>query len=129
MKAAYCYLPILPARWGQFRAVGRLSPTARSRLTPLFDVHVPVLKKGQKLETYLVGRVDGMYRCWEADRPLYVDVYNFPLDMRTESGARPIAYLLNLMRSRGLRGYPGRRHGIGAGLRLPHCRAHVDREI
>lgn len=34
MRGAYCYLPILSARGGAFRAVSRLSPLTRSRLTP-----------------------------------------------------------------------------------------------
>src|ERR1700675_2180676 len=56
MRGTYCYLPILRARWGAFQAIGELSPIARSRLTPLFDVPVPTSKNGKTLETYLAER-------------------------------------------------------------------------
>jgi hypothetical protein len=101
MRGAYCYLPILRARGGHFRAVGALSPLARSRLTPLFDVPVP--KQGKKLESYLASRADRIHRCWETGRSIYVDVHDFPLDLRTESGAQPITHLVDLMRMRGSR--------------------------
>ena len=68
MRGAYCYLPILTARDGAFRAVSTLSPLARSRLTPLFDVPAPVLKEGKTLDAYLTERANGMHRCWDAGR-------------------------------------------------------------
>lgn len=39
-------------------------------------------------------------------RPVYVDVHDLPLDLRTDSGAQPIAHLVDLMRKRGLRPIP-----------------------
>ncbi len=101
MRASYCYLPILPARWGQFRAVSATSPLARSRMTPLFDVPAPVLKEGKTLEGYLDSRAEGICRGWGADRPVYIDVYNFPLDVRTEGGVQPITYLAEQLHRRG----------------------------
>jgi len=106
MRDAYCYLPILPARGGHFRAVDALSSLARSRLIPFFDVPAPVLERAKTVESYLTSRADGIHRCWETDRPIYVDVHNFPLDLRTESGAQPITYLVDLLRMRGLRPIP-----------------------
>jgi hypothetical protein len=88
MRGAYCYLPIFPARDGHFLAVDALSPLARSRLTPLFDVPAP--KQGKTLEGYLASRADGIHRCWETGRSIYVDVHDFPLNLRTESGAQPL---------------------------------------
>lgn len=96
MRGTYCYLPILRARWGAFQAIGELSPIARSRLTPLFDVPVPTPKNGRTLETYLAERAKGIHQSWGQERPVYVDIDDLPLDLRTSSGAQPIAYLLNV---------------------------------
>jgi hypothetical protein len=62
MRGTYCYLPILRARWGAFQAIGELSPIARSRMTPLFDVPVPTPKNGKTLETYLAERAKGFLK-------------------------------------------------------------------
>ncbi len=51
-------------------------------------------KEGKTLEGYLAERADGIRRCWEYGRPVYVDVHDFPLDRRTETGAQPIAHLV-----------------------------------
>ena len=59
MRGTYCYLPILPARGGAFRAVSWLSPTARSRLIPMFDIPDPVLGKGEIVESHLAKRAKG----------------------------------------------------------------------
>ena len=106
MRASYCYLPILRARGGQFKAVAALSPEARSRLIPLFDVPAPVLKEGETLERYLEKRADGIHRCWGPETPVYVDVYDFPPDFLTESGSQPIEHLAKSMRARGTRPIP-----------------------
>ncbi|MBI2311600.1 MAG: hypothetical protein HYU77_03755 [Betaproteobacteria bacterium] len=56
MRGAYCYLPILPARGGAFRAVGSLSSDARSRMTPLFNIPAPAPKDKNALDAYLSYR-------------------------------------------------------------------------
>jgi len=44
MKGAFCYLPILCAKQGEFRACSKLSPQAQARMAVLFDIPVPVLR-------------------------------------------------------------------------------------
>jgi len=106
MRGSYCYLPILPARFGAFRAVGALSPASRSRLMPMFDVRSVILKNGETLDAYLIKRAIGISQCWEAGRPVYVDAHDLPLEARTLSGAQPIAFLVDYFRSRGARVVP-----------------------
>lgn len=106
MRASYCYLPILPARSGAFRAIAQLSPDAVSRLNPMFDVPAPVLKDGKTLDAYLAERAQGIHGCWERDRPVYVDVHDFDPALRTTAGAQPIAFLLDQLRQRGSRAIP-----------------------
>lgn len=106
MRGSYCYLPILPARFGAFRAVGALSPIARARLTPMFDVRSVVLKAGDTLDSYLMKRATGISTCWDSERPFYLDVHDLPLDARTSSGSQPISFLVDYFRSRGARVVP-----------------------
>lgn len=101
MRGAYCYLPILPARGGAFRAVAALSPDAQSRLTPFFNVPAPALKDGQTLDAYLAKRAEGIHGCWDTERPVYVDVHDLSPELRTSTGAQPIAYLLEQLLMRG----------------------------
>ena len=98
MRGVYCYLPILPARGGAFRAVAKLSPLARSRLIPLFDVPLRVPKNNETLEDYLTKRVEGIHAAWGRGRPVYVDVHDLALDLRTSSDAAPITFLFDLLR-------------------------------
>lgn len=100
-SASYCYLPILRARDGAFQAVSTLSPKARSRLTPIFDVPAPVLKEGKTLDDYLNKRVDGIHKCWERERPVYIDVHDINPDLRTSDGRQPITYLIDTLRQYG----------------------------
>lgn len=101
MRGTYCYLPMLRARWGAFHAVGALSPIARSRLTPMFDVAMPAFRNGKTLEDYLTERAQGIHQSWGPLRPVYVDVHDLPPDLRTSSGAQPITYLFDVQRMHG----------------------------
>jgi hypothetical protein len=98
MRGLYCYLPILRAKAGEFSAVRSLSPTARSRLTPLFDVTVQGIGDTRAFDTYLDQRAAGVIRAWGTTRPVYVDVHDLPPDVRTTSGAAPIACLFDFLR-------------------------------
>lgn len=106
MKRAFCYLPILRAKQGEFSAVQALSPDARSRLVPLFDLPVPLLGNGVKLEDYVTECANGIHASWGRGRQVYVDVHDFPLDLRTQTGTQPIAYLFDLLRDRGVEAIP-----------------------
>lgn len=99
-------MPILRARGGAFRAVAGLSQRARSRLTPLFDVPVPVLRDNQTLDDYLTKRANGIAHAWGRVRPFYIDAHDLPLDLRTSSGNVPITFLVDRLRSEGALAIP-----------------------
>lgn len=99
-------MPILRARGGVFRALAAISPRTKSRIVPLFDVPVPVMRDDQTLEEILTKRANGIYEAWGRARPVYVDVHDFPLDLRTTSGDTPISFLFDLLRTEGLSAIP-----------------------
>ena len=106
MRGSFCYMPILPARYGVFRAMAVLSSLARSRTAPMFDVPNIILKPAETLESYLLKRVDGIYGAWAADRPCYVDAYGIPIDWRLSSGEICIEFIIRRLRERGARVIP-----------------------
>ena len=106
MRGTYCYLPILPARGGAFRAVSWLSPTARSRLIPMFDIPDPVLGQGETLESHLAKRAKGIHDAWGSSRSVYVDAHNFPPGLLMSSGMHPITYVFELLRAHGSSAIP-----------------------
>lgn len=67
MRGLYCYLPILRAKAGEFSAVRSLSPAARSRLTPLFDVTVQGVGDTKAFDTYLEERAAETYSVGDHD--------------------------------------------------------------
>jgi hypothetical protein len=99
-------MPILPARGGAFRAISAASPLARSRMVPMFDVRAVALKGGKTLDGYLDERARGIRQCWEIDRPVYIDVHDLPLDLRTGSGMQPITFMVESLRAHGYRAVP-----------------------
>ena len=105
MRGSYCYLPLLKARDGQFKAVGTVSPTARSRFAPLFDVEPPNARQAANTKGYLEKKVHGIKLCWVPDRPVYVDAHNFPVDMFVD-GRRPVALVCEGLRAHGFSAVP-----------------------
>jgi hypothetical protein len=106
MRGSYCYMPILPARYGAFRAVASLSPIGRSCIAPMFDVPNVVLKANQTIDNYLEKRAREIRFCWEPDRVSYLDVHNLPLDWYTTSGSLPLLFLVDYLRVRRSRVIP-----------------------
>ena len=92
MKGSYCYLAILKARGGQFNAVRGVSPTARSRFAPLFDILQPSPRQAENHKAYLDKIGDRIVASWAPDRPIYVDARDFPVE--TEVFGRPPAALV-----------------------------------
>ncbi len=95
MRHSYFYMPILPARGGAFGALSRLSPTTSSRLTPLLDIPDPVLHGTSDLESHYLNRAKGISEAWTHGRPLYVDMYNLPPQLRMASGMHPLRYVFD----------------------------------
>lgn len=121
MRGSYCYMPILPARYGAFRAVASLSPIGRSRIAPIFDVPNVVLKANQTIDSYLEKRASEIRNCWEPDRVSYLDVHNLPLDWYTTSGSLPLLFLVDHLRARRSRVIPVTGSVLDRGLAYLHA--------
>lgn len=100
MKGAFCYMPVLKARSGSFDAVRAISPAARSRLAPLFDILPPNAHQAKNLGAYLQKKVQGIAGCWAPERPLYLDANAFPVESLID-GRSPVAIVASSLRAQG----------------------------
>ncbi len=92
------YIPALKAKSGEFGAVERLSPTAKERIIPLFDVlPVPIdwntHSPAKPLEDHLDRICTKLRKCWGAQGPLLIDLFDLPLEERTSNGTHPVLHL------------------------------------
>lgn len=106
MYRSYYYLPILRAKTGEFSAVATLSPLARSRITPMFDVPVQGIADEPTLEAYLQRSAEGVFNAWGTARPVYIDAHDLPHEDGGSPHISAIARLLELLRMRGVRAIP-----------------------
>ncbi|MGE0558175.1 MAG: beta family protein [Burkholderiales bacterium] len=86
--------------------MARLSPTTSSRLTPLLDIPDPVLHGTSDLESHYFKRAKGISEAWSHARPLYVDMYNLPSQLRMASGMHPLRYVFDQLVRLGVRAIP-----------------------
>lgn len=105
MRGSYCYLPILKARSGAFNALRTVSPTARARIAPLFDVLPPDPKQAKDPQAYLTKKIQGIAGCWAPDRPVYLDAHAFPLDALI-GGMPPVAVVARGLAAHGFQVVP-----------------------
>ncbi len=105
MKSSYCYLPILKARSGHFNAVRTVSPTARSRFAPLFDLLPPMGNQAAKPRAYLEKKVKGIVSCWAPERPVYIDAHDYAVDTLIDRRT-PVELVTEGIRAHGFRPVP-----------------------
>jgi hypothetical protein len=103
MRHSYCYMPILRAKAGEFSAVQALSPLAKSRTTPLFDVPVPGSSDEQDARSYLLKRAQGIVDAWGTERPIYVDVHDLPQEGATDAS---LTRLFDVLKANGAQAIP-----------------------
>lgn len=98
------YFPILLAKNGEIDALGQLSPGARYRTRPLFDITRP--KPGKSLAAHVCGIVQGLAKSWGISSPLYLDLSRFEPDVRTEDGRSLVDHVFDCARQCGLKAIP-----------------------
>ena len=100
MKGSFCYMPVLKARKGSFDAIRAVSPIARSRLAPLFDILPPNAGQARDIGAYLQRKIDGIAGSWVPDRPLYLDAHSFPVESSIH-GQPPVAVVAEALMVQG----------------------------
>lgn len=73
------YVPVLKGKEGEFGALETLRDDVRSRLMPLIEIpDIPYdyanERPAKSADEHLRGIVERLAKCWDRDRPLYVDL-------------------------------------------------------
>lgn len=134
------YFPIHRAKKGEIIGAGHLSPKARTRVRPTFEVQKPDDDSDESLEEYLARVAKDLSDAWDHRLPLFVDMPHFAPDVRTADGKHCVEFLFRCLRQHGMAAIPmtgpeivrgpgydyldaiasiARTDGRGAAIRLP----------
>ena len=95
MKSAI-YFPILRGKEGEIDAIGHLSPYARSRVRPLFDIQKPRSPAKSSLEQFLADTAREIASAWGTTRP---NSSIFDVTDPNQNVAQAIGTLMQLLKS------------------------------
>ena len=105
------YVPILKGKQGEYSALEGLLSATKSRLTPLIEVpqipwdfenEVPA----KTLDEHLDKVAAKIQKCWEAERPLFLDLLWIPEEESMQDGSHPLTYVLEDGRNIGIKLIP-----------------------
>lgn len=95
------YFPTLRAKRGEISAIGHLSPEARTRIRPTFDIPKPKAKnKDPKdpIEYHLSDIASELAKNWGTPLSLFVDFSQYGPDEKAADGRHPVEYFLDCTR-------------------------------
>lgn len=88
MKSAI-YFPILRGKEGEIDAIGHLSPYARLRVRPLFDIQKPRSPAKSSIEQFLADKAREIASAWGTTRPLFIDFRRYGPARTPQPGFTP----------------------------------------
>lgn len=86
---------MLKGKEGEFKALMRVAPFIKERITPFIDVPPPSVLYKKTLDEYLTSVIEKIANCWDG-APIFVDFFEFSLSTRTLSGVHPLKYFGSL---------------------------------
>jgi hypothetical protein len=105
------YVPILKGKDGEYGALKELSPSTKSKLTPLveiisvpwdFEKEVPK----ESIDTHLEDVCGKILASWGTNHPLYIDPYWIDESERMKDSSHPLTYVFDDGRKKGVLGVP-----------------------
>ncbi len=89
------YFPILRAKQGEISAIAHLSPEARTRIRPTFDIPKRKAKSKASIENHLSGIASELAKNWGTALPLFVDFLQYGPDEKVADGRHPVEYFFD----------------------------------
>ena len=138
---AAIYFPTHHSKRGEINAVGHLSPNARTRTRPTFNIIKPASDNDDPIEYHLSDIASVVVKSWGTAFPLYFDFPRYGPDEKAANGRHPAEYFFDCGRQLRLQGIPvagpvstrgpgygyieaaariAHRDGRGAALRIPY---------
>ena len=105
------YVPILKGKDGEFRALIRLTSSARNNLTPFIDIprrdlDLQTNKPKDPIDVYLKRKAQKIHKAWGTHRQIFVDLFDLDLDLRIPSGTHFVEFLFSRLRNHDVRAIP-----------------------
>jgi len=100
------YFPILRARQGEIKATGHLSPKAKTRIRPIFDILKPKPDTKNSIESYLLDQSYEHQKNWGVTTPICFDFSRYAPDEKTTSEQHPAEYFFACLRQLKIQGIP-----------------------
>ncbi|UGQ46158.1 beta family protein [Massilia endophytica] len=97
------YVPILPAKQGEFAALSNLQPSYKSRIRPVFDVPNPGPGKPREMPMSRTAAKAG--KAW-GGKEAFLDITKWKSNARTESGIHVLEYSFAQFRAEGVQVHP-----------------------
>ena len=92
------YFPIHRAKKGELTAAAHLSPYARCRVRPVFEIQVPDAAASLSLEEYLAEQAAALCDAWGTSHPVFLDLPHFGPDVKARDGSHCITFLFECLR-------------------------------
>lgn len=89
------YFPIHRAKRGEISAIGHLSPEARTRIRPTFDIPKPKAKNKDPIEYHLSDIASELAKNWGMSLPLFVDFSQYGPDEKAADGRHHAEYFFD----------------------------------
>lgn len=92
MRRSACYFPIVPNKIGEIKAVGHLSPRARTRTRVVFEIDRPSGADATTLEEHVASAARQISEAWGSVYPILVDLPEYGPDHRATNGSSVIEH-------------------------------------
>lgn len=105
------YVPILKGKDGEFRALTRLTPSVRRKITPFIDIprvdtDINTNKPKDPIQVHLEKKAKKIRKFWGTDQEIFVDVFDLDLDLRTPNGKHFLEFLFSQLRTNSVQAIP-----------------------
>jgi len=138
---AAIYFPSHHSKRGEINAVGHLSPNARTRIRPTFNITKPASDNNDLIEYHLSDLAVALAKSWGTALPLFFDFPRYGPEEQATDGRHPVEYFFECVRQLQILGIPvagpesirgpgyayidavariAHRDGRGAALRIPY---------
>lgn len=106
MRRTACYFPIVPNREGEITAVGHLSPNARARIRPIYEIDLPHGANSAELENHVAEAARKISEVWGTRHPILIDLPSYGPEHRVTNGLPVIEFAFTCLRQLGIVAVP-----------------------
>src|SRR5688500_12895644 len=95
---AAIFFPSHQSKLGEMMAVGHLSPFARTRTRPTFNITKPAADNEEPVERHLSDLSAQFAKVWGTGLPIYFDFPRYSPDARVADRRHPVEYFFDCIR-------------------------------